>query len=132
MKAVRSILAVVLGMAVGSAINMGLVKLGMNLFPIEGLDSSAPEVIAKSMPNFGIENFLSVFLAHALGTLSGAILASLIVKTKKKIFALIIGGLFLIGGITMVFKIPSPAWFYFIGFAFGIHPDGLARCKNQQ
>ena len=51
------------------------------------------------------------FLAHALGTLAGAFLTAKIAETHKMNLALLIGILFLAGGIANVFMLPSPTWF---------------------
>ena len=51
------------------------------------------------------------FLAHALGTLAGALAAWLIAATWKTRFAYAIGVVYLAGGIAASFMIPAPAWF---------------------
>lgn len=63
------------------------------------------------------DNLIIAFLAHALGTLVGAIIAGLIAATHKMKFALSIGLFFLIGGIINVFMLPSPLWFAIIDLA---------------
>ncbi|MBL4594613.1 MAG: hypothetical protein JKX68_12475 [Flavobacteriales bacterium] len=52
-----------------------------------------------------------MFLAHGLGTLIGAFAAAKIAASHKMIFSMAIGGLFLLGGISMVFVLPSPTWY---------------------
>jgi hypothetical protein len=52
------------------------------------------------------------FLAHALGTLIGAIIAAAIAATHKMKFALSIGVCFLVGGVMNIVMLPSaPIWF---------------------
>jgi hypothetical protein len=51
------------------------------------------------------------FLAHALGTLVGAVAAYLIAATYKARFAYAIGAIFLCGGIAASVMIPAPVWF---------------------
>jgi len=65
-------------------------------------------------------NFLMPFLAHALGTLIGAFIATKIAATYKLQFALSIGVLFLLGGIQMTTLLPAPLWFDIadVGFAY--------------
>lgn len=51
------------------------------------------------------------FLAHALGTFVGALVASLIAANRKMLFAIVIGLFNLTGGIVAVTMIPAPMWF---------------------
>jgi len=51
------------------------------------------------------------FLAHAPGTLAGALGGCLIAVTHRLPIALAIGVLFLCGGVAASFMIPAPAWF---------------------
>jgi hypothetical protein len=107
----KNISAVVLGWLGGSIINMGLIQTGNSLFPISGIDPNDINAFAEIMPNLEFEYFIFPFLAHALGTFFGAIIASLIAVSKKMKFAMAIGGLFLLGGIIINFMLPGPAWF---------------------
>ncbi len=108
---VRNVLAVILGIIVGMFINMSLVNLGHSLMPIEGLDVNDMKAYADLIPKLDAKYFMFPFLAHALGTLSGAIVAAIIAGSRKKIFALVIGVFFLIGGITVNIMLPGKIWF---------------------
>ena len=109
---IKNILAVITGIIVGSAVNMGLVNISGSIIPLpEGVDQTNMESLKASMHLFEAKNFLFPFLAHALGTFAGAFLAALISANHKMTFALIIGFFFLLGGIYMVFMLPSPIWF---------------------
>ncbi|MGB0147148.1 MAG: hypothetical protein ACPF82_07870, partial [Flavobacteriaceae bacterium] len=61
------------------------------------------------------------FLAHGLGTLSGAYVAARLAGSRPLFMAMGIALLFLLGGIQMVQLLPSPLWFNIldIGFAYG-------------
>lgn len=107
----KNILAVVLGWLAGSIVNMGLIKLGHTLMPIDGVDPNDMEALAEVMPTLGYEYFIFPFLAHALGTLVGATVAGMIAANRKMTFALVIGGLFLLGGIMINYMLPGPTWF---------------------
>ena len=107
----KNISAVVLGWLVGSSLNMGLIQTGLYIFPISGIDPNDMDAFAEVMPTLEFEYFIFPFLAHALGTLVGAIMASMIAESKKMKFALYIGGLFLIGGIAVYYMRPGPTWF---------------------
>ena len=107
----KNISAVVLGWLVGSSMNMGLIQTGLYIFPISGIDPNDMDAFAEVMPTLEFEYFIFPFLAHALGTLVGAIMASMIAESKKMKFALYIGGLFLIGGIAVNYMLAGPTWF---------------------
>jgi hypothetical protein len=108
----RNILAVVAGIVIGGAINMGIIMLFGNIIPPpDGVDPSDMESIKSNMHLYQPKHFISPFLAHALGTLIGAFTAAKIAISNHKLLALLIGGVFLIGGIMMVVQLPSPMWF---------------------
>ncbi len=91
----KGLLAVVLGLIAGSAVNMGLIVLsGQLLPPPPGMDLTTTEGLQVAMPLLEPRHFLFPFLAHALGTLAGALLATWIVGRTSKIPALLIGLLF--------------------------------------
>jgi hypothetical protein len=109
---VRSILACLIGLVVGSGVNMALVVLGPSLIPPPaGVDVTNVESIAASLHLFEPKHFVSPFLAHSLGTMFGALTAYLISKSHKTIVAYVVGAFFLAGGITASFMIPAPAWY---------------------
>jgi len=112
MKIFRNILAVILGWFLGSVVNMGIIMVSGSIIPPpEGADVTTMEGLIEAMHLFEPKHFIMPFLAHALGTLFGAFIASKIAATRKKLFALIIGVCFLIGGTINVFMLPSPIWF---------------------
>jgi hypothetical protein len=108
----RNILAVLAGLIVGSAVNMAIVTFGPTVIaPPMGVDMSSAEGLARTMHLFEPRHFLTPFLAHALGTLVGALLAYLLAASHKKAFAWTIGVFFLCGGVMASVMIPAPAWF---------------------
>ena len=107
----RNVLAVIAGWLVGSTINMALIKTGHSLLPIEGIDPNDMDALAAAMPTLDAKYFIFPFLAHALGTLVGAVVAALIAVSSKAKMALIVGVLFLLGGIAVNYMIPGPMWF---------------------
>lgn len=106
-----NILALVLGWLIGSAVNMGLISAGHSIFPVEGMDTSDMEAMKEAMAGVEAQHFIFPFLAHALGTFIGALVAVKIAASHKTAFAMAIGLLFLLGGIYMVVLLPSPMWF---------------------
>lgn len=108
----RNILAVVAGIIVGSMVNMALISVSGSIIPPpNGADVTTTEGLQATMHLFEPKHFLFPFLAHALGTLAGAFLASLIAATHRFKFAMAIGLFFLAGGIASVLMLPSPVWF---------------------
>ncbi|MGH7662879.1 MAG: hypothetical protein ACRENI_01055 [Gemmatimonadaceae bacterium] len=109
---VRNILAVVVGFVVGSLVNMGLILVsGSIIAPPAGADVTTMEGLKASIQLFEPKHFLFPFLAHALGTLVGASIAASMAISRKRQLALVIGVLFLAGGVANVFMLPSPMWF---------------------
>jgi hypothetical protein len=125
----KNILAVLLGWLAGSIVNMGLIQAGHTLFPISGIDPNDMKALAAIMPTLGCEYFIFPFLAHALGTLFGALIAGLIATSHKMKFALSIGGLFLLGGIIVSFMIPAPVWFIATDIIIAYIPMAWVGCK---
>lgn len=122
MKIVRNILAVIVGWAIGSAVNMGLITAGHSVYPLEGVDLNDMEALAEAMSTAGSEHFIFPFLGHALGTLVGAFVAALIAANHKMKFALGVGVLFLLGGIMVNYMIPGPTWFTVLDIAIAYIP----------
>lgn len=108
----KNILAILAGAVIGSIVNMSIIMVSGSIIPPpQGADVTTVEGLKASMHLFTPINFLMPFLAHALGTFVGAIIASLIAATSKMSAALIVGCLFLAGGIANVLMLPSPVWF---------------------
>ena len=107
----KNVLAIIMGWLGGSIVNIGLIELGHKVFPIAGVDLNDMDSLAALMPTLDPTYFIFPFLAHALGTLVGALIAGRIATTHKMKFSLAIGGLFLLGGIMVNFMLPGPSWF---------------------
>ncbi len=108
----RNILAVVVGLVVGSAVNMALITFGPAIIPPPaGVDVTNAQSIAASIHLFEPRHYIVPLLAHALGTLAGAVSAFLIAASHRQIFAYVVGVFFLAGGIAASFMIPAPTWF---------------------
>lgn len=110
--ALRTTLALILGIVVGGAVNMALVILGPSIIaPPPGADMTTAEGLKAAMPLLTAKHFVFPFLAHALGTLAGALVGAAIATAHRAIVAYAIGILYLAGGIAASFMIPAPAWF---------------------
>lgn len=112
MSTLRFILAVVLGLVVGSAINMALITASGHVIPPPaGANMATAEGIRAALPQLEPRHFLFPFLAHALGTLVGAFSAAKLASRHKLTAALVVGALFFVGGILAARMIPAPTWF---------------------
>ena len=108
----RNIAAILAGALLGSAVNMGIIMMsGAIIPPPEGADVTTMEGLKASMHLFQPKHFIMPFLAHGLGTFAGALIAAWVAASHKMQFAIAIGVIFLIGGITNVIMLPSPTWF---------------------
>lgn len=115
--------SVILGLIVGSVVNMGLIMIsGMVIPPPAGADVTTMEGLKASMHLFEPQHFIFPFLAHALGTVAGAFVARLLAPDKSTIPAYIVGALFLVGGITNAMMLPAPMWFNVVDLVFAYLP----------
>ena len=109
---VRNIIAVVAGLFLGGAVNMGIISISGSIIPApDGADVTTAEGLKASIHLFEPKHFLMPFLAHALGTFTGALIAALIAANRKMLFAMVIGLVTMAGGIAAVNMIPAPMWF---------------------
>ena len=106
------IFSIILGFIIGSFTNMGFIVLGDLAFPWP------PEVMAQlenetltHLDMLNTTHYIFPFLAHALGTLVGAVVALRVAGQDQPIVAWIVGVLFLVGGVYMVNLLPAPLWF---------------------
>lgn len=119
----RNILAVVLGLVVGSAVNMGIIMISGSIIPPpNGADITTMEGLKSTMHLFGPEHYIFPFLAHALGTLVGAFVAAKIAATNKIKFAVAIGAFFFLGGAINAYMLPAPTWFLILDLAGAYFP----------
>ena len=91
----RLTLAVVAGFVLGSTVNMSLIMVSSTVIsPPVGADVTTMEGLRSAMHLFEPKHFLFPFLAHALGTLVGAITSSLLAPGRSAVPAYAVGGLF--------------------------------------
>jgi len=109
----------------GAFVNMGLIIAGMNLIPPpEGVDFSVAESLVKGAHLLEPKHFIFPFLAHALGTFVATFLLVFILKSSSLSVKLswVIGLLFFLGGLMMVFEIPAPLWFDLLDLSLAYFP----------
>lgn len=123
MNLIKDIGIVLLGLIIGSTINMGFVELGGILItPPIGADLTTEAGLKSALSLMTPIHFIFPFLAHALGTLFGAWFAIRFTKTKHISAAYSIGMLFLLGGIMMVVSVGGPIWFIMMDLTLAYLP----------
>jgi hypothetical protein len=124
----KSGLAVLAGIFVGGIANFGIIILSSSIIPPpDGVDVSNIESIKANIHLYKPIHFLFPFLAHSLGTFSGAVLAIKISKQTK--IAYMVALVFLYGGISMVTQVPSPMWFTVLDLGLAYIPMGWLATK---
>lgn len=109
---VRLVAAVIAGLVLGSVVNMGLVMVsGSVIPPPNGVDVTSMEGLKASLHLFEPKHYLFPFLAHALGTLVGAMVATVLTPGRTSGPAFAVGVLFLLGGIANAVMLPAALWF---------------------
>lgn len=109
---VRNVLAVLAGLVIGAIVNMVLITISpMVIPPPAGVDVNNMESLKAGMHLFEPKHFIMPFLAHALGSLIGAVAAFLIAGSYKARFAYVVGAIFLLGGIAAAVMLPAPVWY---------------------
>lgn len=109
---IRNILAVIAGAVIGSVVNGSLIMMSGSIIPPpNGADVTTEEGLKAAMHLFEPKHFIMPFLAHAIGTLIGAVVAAAIAVNNKMRMAMIVGVLFLIGGVANVLILSAPMWF---------------------
>ncbi|MGC6524789.1 MAG: hypothetical protein ACON30_00745 [Flavobacteriaceae bacterium] len=124
----KSGLAVLAGIFVGGIVNFGIIILSNFIIPPpDGVDVSNIESIKANIHLYKPIHFLFPFLAHTLGTLSGAVLAIKISKQTK--IAYMVALVFLYGGISMVIQVPGPMWFTVLDLGIAYIPMAWLATK---
>jgi hypothetical protein len=125
----RAIAGVFAGLIAGAALNMGIIYAGAALLPPpEGVDVGNIESINANIDKYTVVDMMVPFAAHALGTLLGAFVAAMIAVTARARLrvSLVVGCVFLIGGIEAVRMIPNaPLWFDVLDLGLAYIPMAL-------
>jgi hypothetical protein len=104
----RVILATIIGLICGNAVNMGIV--GFANFPVAPTKPSEYEAYIAAMNALTVMDYLVPLAAHLFGILTGLLVARFICKTSN-IPIYIVGVLHLIASLILIFIIPAPGWF---------------------
>ena len=108
----RNLLAVIVGLVVGMAVNMGLIQLNFQvLFPMPpGMDMNDPEQFNAYVAGLPHTAFIVVLLAHLGQSFVGAWIAARLGGSHRMKLAMTVGILSLVGGIMAMFMIDGPGW----------------------
>ncbi len=121
--AIKNILITLIAAYVGAQLNGFLISnASVVIAPPPGANLTTEEGLLAAMPLMEPKHFLMPFLAHALGTLLGAIIVSMYAPNRKRFLAMLQGVLFLVGGIFMALLLPSPMWFNFLDLGLAYLP----------
>jgi hypothetical protein len=128
---IKNTLAVVAGLIAGGILNGLIIKVSPHIIPPPtGAILTTTEGLKAAMLLMEPKHFLFPFLAHALGTLLGAMIAVKLAASKQLIMALIVAVVFFIGGAMMVTMLPnSPIWFDALDLIAAYFPMGLLGWK---
>lgn len=127
---VRNIIGVIVGIVVASIVNMALIAVGHEVVPLPpGADVSTMEKLSETIHLFEPQNYIFVFLAHALGPLVGTFVTMLIAVSHKMKIAIGMAVFFLLGGIAANVMIPAPLWFKAVDLIFAYIPMTLIGAK---
>jgi hypothetical protein len=113
---------------IGALANGKIIELSPSLIPPpQGADFTTEAGLKAAAELMEPKHFIMPFLAHALGTLVSAIVLLFFFKERQSLFirSLIVGGIFFLGGLSMVFMIPSPKWFILIDLGLAYFPMAL-------
>lgn len=123
MRIVKILLSIIVGLVVGSLVNMGMILLSGHIIPPPaGADVTTAEGLRASLHLFEPKHFVFPFLAHALGTLAGAFTVTKLLRGFSWVPAMTIGAFFFLGGILSARMLPAPTWFVVVDIALAYFP----------
>ncbi len=127
---VRNVLAVILGFVIGSIVNMCIIAAGHAIMPPPaGFDGTSMQGVASTIHLLQPIDFIVPFLAHALGPFAGILAAMFIAASRHTLIAIILGALFLVGGIVANIMIPAPMWYRIVDVVFAYVPMAFLAWK---
>lgn len=117
----QNVYALLVGFLIGCAVNMvALAVSGITVPMPVGVDLTTLEGLQETVNLFEPRHFIFPFLGHAVGTLAGASATAAIAASYQFTLAIVLGVVFLVGGIADTIMFPVPAWFAILdlGIAF--------------
>ena len=127
---VRNILIIVGGFIVGNVVNMSIILISDYLIPWPGaIDPANMDSLKENLHLLEPKHFIFPFLAHALGTLVAAYVATKYATSKSIWIGIGIGLVFLSFGYYMTTIIPAPQWFNITDLLLAYLPMGWLGWK---
>jgi len=123
----KNIVAGIAGALVAVALVGVTEMIGHSVYPPPDIDFSDTEVVRHYISGLPLGAFLFVGGAWFVGTLGGTVTACCIGSAQPRVFAMIIGGLMLVGTAFNLAMIPHPLWFSVSGIAGIIVAAWLGR-----
>ncbi|PCJ82266.1 MAG: hypothetical protein COA49_01860 [Bacteroidetes bacterium] len=113
MSFLRNIVSVIIGIAVGGLVVFLIERSGHEMFSVYSNvpDIGEKEAFSTFVGNLPIKAFLLLLLAHSLGTVIAAFIATLLSGLSRPIPAITIGVLMLSAGVINLISIPHPVWY---------------------
>ena len=114
------------GLILGGLTNGAIIAGGAAaLPPPPGVDINDIVSINAHIGEYSVLQLSVPFAAHAIGTLMAAYMATLLAVSQKFTIAMIIGVMFLVGGVMAVMMIPDcPLWFSALDLSVAYLPMG--------
>ena len=107
----RNLGAVILGLIVGMIVNMLILQINAQFFPLpEGLDPTDYEALKSFMQSQPATAWIGVLAAHLGQAFVGGWVAARLGSDRPVMLAMIVGGLSLAGGIANAVMLSTPAW----------------------
>jgi len=120
---IRNIAAFLIGLVVGAILNGLTIKyLGPVIGYPDGVNPDDLDSMIDNMHLYEFKHFMTPFIAHSIGSISGAFVCSMIAAKYHLGLSLGIALLFLFGGITMVVLLPAPMWFNVLDLVVAYFP----------
>ena len=116
MKVIRSILAVLAGIAIAGAMIFAAEAAGQKLYPLPpGVDPRDVGALRAVISTLPAGAFVMVLIGWAAGTFAGGFLAAFIARRAPNFHALIVGGIMMAGAIATMIELPHPVWVWIVG-----------------
>lgn len=113
---IRSILAVIVGFVAANVTMFAIGAINAVLYPdiVKAVESNDPEALQAAMAATpgAVGAMFVVLVAWVLGSLAGGFLAAWTGRSAPIVHALVVGGLFMLGGIANNLAFPPPVWFW--------------------
>jgi pimeloyl-ACP methyl ester carboxylesterase len=115
---VRSILGIIVGVALAMFLIVGIEYLAHVLFPPPaGLDPNNADDLAQILAQMPAPGFLVIGIAWGLGAFVGGWGAARVARRAPETHIAIIAAVVLVGAIWNMLRIPHPVWFWVVAIA---------------